>query len=147
MYMLLTSKMRRKKKPNSANPRGMAIPLIRRSYKTELCAQVYENLVSNKLISQFRTSMITARKESNGCSWCGAITGNCECEDSCRKIYRPSETQIYFIRRHTINKVLKLWSQWALKVSGTHHWSHFEGLLSPYRFFLICSAVRLTFYW
>lgn len=72
-----------------------------------------------------------ARKESNGCSWCGAITGNCECEDSCRKSYRPSETQVYFIRRHTINKVLKLWSQWALRVSGTHHWSHFEGLLSP----------------
>ena len=37
-----------------------------------------------------------------------AITGNCACEDSCRKNYRTSETQVYFIRRHTINKVLKL---------------------------------------
>ena len=52
LRIVLTAKMRRENNSNSANPRGKAIPLVRRRQKTELDAQLYENLLSNKLIRQ-----------------------------------------------------------------------------------------------
>ena len=53
LRIVLTAKMRQKNNPNSANPRGRAIPLIRRRLKKQLVGQTKTCYRTRLLVDKF----------------------------------------------------------------------------------------------